>query len=109
MTVVQKQGASFSMVGVLDAVGPSGSIPDLTGWVGHADLCQRDGTLIEHLVFTWISASSRIAQISASGSTNAWPIGVAYMDIHVMSADGLIRLLSSTGEVSIVQSYTKVA
>jgi hypothetical protein len=83
-----KRGDSFEMAAVIGAVINDVQVSDLTGYSIVSKIRDPKGQLIANLSFQWVDASNGIARIFYSGSTSAWPLTFANMDIRLVTPDG---------------------
>lgn len=82
------RGDTFDYSGVIDVTDDGVAVTDLTGWTGACQIRTVRGTLIATLAFTWLDAAARLCRVRSTGSTAAWEIGRALINIRVTSPAG---------------------
>lgn len=82
------RGDTFDYSGVIDVTDDGVAVTDLTGWTGACQVRTVRGTLIATLTFTWLDAAARLCRVRSTGSTAAWELGRALINIRLTSPAG---------------------
>ena len=81
---------------------------DLTGWSAFSQLRDSDGNLIAELDVAWLAFTPPVIQVSFAGSTQNWPIRMAFIDIEFHTPDGHRKSTQKCG-ISLKPDVTRVA
>ena len=100
-----KTGDTFDISGILPVTVNGVPVTDFTGWATRCQLRTKTGKLIATLVTTWLNSSGAL-RINFVGSTQAWPVGVAQIDVEVTTPAGDI-ISTTTNDIKIVQDITR--
>ena len=101
-----KRGATFKFAGPVAATLNGQPVTDFTGWTADSHIRKPDGTLIADLVVTFLDTDPQTFQVQATGSTAAWALGAAVMDIMFTSGTGEIAY-TDTVSITIVDRVTR--
>ncbi len=63
---------------------------DFTGWQASSQIRTTSNTLIATLSVSWVSRVPGVISVTFDGSTAAWPVGPARMDLQFVTATGKI-------------------
>lgn len=102
-----KRGDTFKFAGTVSAV--VGGVPtyDFSGWTVQAQLrAKPGGALIQQLDALWVNASTGAVTIEQSAASDAWPIGLAEMDLQFTAPSG-DRTSTETVIFKIVDGVTR--
>lgn len=103
MMYQHKKGATLSLAGVITATGSS-TLPDFTGTVGTSQIRLLNDSLVDTLTVEWLDIATRSVKVYKK-DTQAWPLGVAELDIKFTNTAGEV-LFTSTQAVEIVKGIT---
>lgn len=101
-----KRGDTFKCSGEITVVINGSPEEDLTGYEGECQIRTPGDILIADLVFTWLDAVNRLAEISYAGSTQNWPLGLAHIDIQVTSPSDEV-ISTQTMVIEITRDVTR--
>jgi hypothetical protein len=104
-TATHKRGDTFDASGQLTVTDGGAPLPSLQGWTGRCQLRTATGQLIADLNFSWVDAAQRLCRLYA-GSTQAWPLGLAELDIELTSSAGHV-VSTQTTRIKIARGVTE--
>ena len=82
------RGDTFNLLASLSAVVNGVTVTDLTGYTLESQIRDPRGGLIATLSVEWIDASIGKARLFAPGSTGAWSLTHARMNVRLISPGG---------------------
>lgn len=100
------RGNTFDYSGVIDVTDDGVAVTDLTGWTGACQVRTVRGTLIATLTFAWLDAAARLCRVRSTGSTAAWELGRALIDIRLTSPAGDV-ISTDTTAITIADGATR--
>lgn len=100
-----KRGNTFDFSGEVNVTDDGVAVTDLTGWTGECQIRTVRDTLVAELDFSWLSAANRLCRVRSTGSTAAWTLGRAIIDIKLTSPAGDV-ISTDTDVITIVDGAT---
>lgn len=105
MIYEHKRGATLDLSGQITPVG-SAQVPDVTNWVGTAQIRTLADAAISTLTVSWLDVANRIIRIQCDESITAtWPLGIAELDIRFTAGNDV--LFTTTQQLMIVKEITR--
>lgn len=99
-----KRGNTFDMSGLATVYVNGVKVTDFTGWTGASQIRTRQDVLVCDLTFEWLDTAGNM-RIYCPGSTQAWPIGTALIDVEFTDPSGRV-VSTDTAILDIGQDVT---